>query len=41
MAMDMVIDTRPPSNGAEIGMLRLRTLVRLRWLAIVPDAACV
>lgn len=30
-----------PAAGAEIGMLRLRTLVRLRWLAITGQTAAV
>lgn len=30
-----------PAAGTEIGMLRLRTLVRLRWLAIVGQTAAV
>ena len=41
MPQDLAIDPRPTASGAEIGMLRLRTLVRLRWLAIVGQAGAV
>ena len=41
MPQDLPNDPRPASAGAEIGMLRLRTLVRLRWLAIVGQAGAV
>jgi len=41
MTKDLTTDPRPPASGAEIGMLRLRTLVRLRWLAIVGQAGAV
>ncbi len=41
MSQDFVIDTRPAASIAEIGMLRLRTLVRLRWLAIIGQAGAV
>ncbi|MFO1131658.1 MAG: ActS/PrrB/RegB family redox-sensitive histidine kinase [Hyphomicrobiales bacterium] len=40
MLQDLV-NARPASIGAEIGMLRLRTLVRLRWLAIVGQTGAV
>lgn len=41
MQQDVTIDPKPAATGAEIGMLRLRTLVRLRWLAIVGQAGAV
>jgi len=41
MQPDLMTDARPAASGAEIGMLRLRTLVRLRWLAIVGQAGAV
>ena len=41
MPQDFAIGPRPAATGAEIGMLRLRTLVRLRWLAIVGQAGAV
>lgn len=41
MQQAVLIDTKPTPTGAEIGMLRLRTLVRLRWLAIVGQAGAV
>jgi two-component system sensor histidine kinase RegB len=40
MPSDLVLDPNPAA-GAEIGTLRLRTLVRLRWLAIVGQTAAV
>lgn len=41
MLQDIAIDTPPAASLAEIGMLRLRTLVRLRWLAIVGQTGAV
>lgn len=41
MPSELVIPPNPPATGFEIGMLRLRTLVRLRWLAIVGQAGAV
>ena len=41
MPQDFPLDPRPFPTGTEIGMLRLRTLVRLRWLAIVGQAGAV
>ncbi len=41
MPKDLAIDPSQHISGAEIGMLRLRTLVRLRWLAIVGQAGAV
>jgi two-component system sensor histidine kinase RegB len=40
MPNDLALNPNP-AIGAEIGMLRLRTLVRLRWLAIVGQTAAV
>jgi two-component system sensor histidine kinase RegB len=40
MPSDIALDPNPAA-GAEIGTLRLRTLVRLRWLAIVGQTAAV
>ena len=41
MAQELIGHPRFPAGEAEIGMLRLRTLVRLRWLAIVGQAGAV
>ena len=41
MAQELISPPRFAANDAEIGMLRLRTLVRLRWLAIVGQAGAV
>ena len=41
MPQDTAILPKLGSGEAEIGMLRLRTLVRLRWLAIVGQAGAV
>lgn len=41
MAQELIGPPRFPAGEAEIGMLRLRTLVRLRWLAIVGQAGAV
>jgi two-component system sensor histidine kinase RegB len=39
--MPQDLSPRPTTGDAEIGMLRLRTLVRLRWLAIVGQTGAV
>ena len=41
MQEDLVIYPKLAASEAELGMLRLRTLVRLRWLAIVGQAGAV
>lgn len=41
MPQDFAIYPKLSGGDAEIGMLRLRTLVRLRWLAIVGQAGAV
>lgn len=41
MAQNLTPDQSTPASDAGIGMLRLRTLVRLRWLAIVGQAVAV
>ncbi len=41
MPQDFTIYPKLSGGDAEIGMLRLRTLVRLRWLAIVGQAGAV
>jgi two-component system sensor histidine kinase RegB len=41
MPQDALIYPKFAAGDAEIGMVRLRTLVRLRWLAIVGQAAAV
>ncbi|MBC8037080.1 MAG: ActS/PrrB/RegB family redox-sensitive histidine kinase [Rhizobiales bacterium] len=41
MSLSPAFDTANPSRDAELGVLRLRTLVRLRWLAVVGQTAAV
>ena len=41
MSQEAISSVQFPASDAEIGMLRLRTLVRLRWLAIVGQAGAV
>ena len=41
MSTDLSFDMTNPARDAELGMLRLRTLVRLRWLAVVGQTAAV
>jgi two-component system sensor histidine kinase RegB len=41
MISSLTLDTAQPPKDAELGMLRLRTLVRLRWLAVTGQTAAV
>jgi len=41
MSSSLTFDANIPPKDAELGMLRLRTLVRLRWLAVVGQTVAV
>jgi two-component system, sensor histidine kinase RegB len=41
MSQELISPVQFSASDAEIGMLRLRTLVRLRWLAIIGQASAV
>jgi len=41
MSSSVIFDTNVTPKDAELGVLRLRTLVRLRWLAVIGQAVAV
>lgn len=41
MPSSLILDTNIPAKDAELGVLRLRTLVRLRWLAVIGQTVAV